>query len=632
MRRYQAVFGSLLLAVTAASALGPWTLRNPVSSASWWKGMMPLGRNSLAATTAGLVLVGPEGNWRRLTGPFNELLPGLLTAYNAFNHRLCHDGSTGYVLVNDVDVYRSTNDGETWSKILSDSVPGGFSDFGCHRDTLTVLTNQGFYRANPESPRWSKVASTACKSANCRALERKGLLFVRAGDSLFVTADSGRTWNGFPGNSEIQTLTASDEDVFMILRGKISRFDAASQSWSRLDTAIGYVNRIAANGGYLYALVKKEVWRTRDLGRTWESNGAPLLHPNEEAWGLEVSDSVCLLTAREGVYRFHPFQADRALIATGVGGQVDHLVAQGEILVSYGLGGWVTRSGDRGAKWESTDLFAGEIVQMCANGKSFFASHRNGLHRSDDGGRTWKVNFPPPGGAFHYGVAVHGDTVVHGTSKRIYRSFDNGEHWAPDTAWAPSPSMYLLLFDGKNLIARDTARVYRSTDFGKSWTAGQAMPHLPYAFFQTHQFAILRGNIYMGERSDFFRSGDGGATWTRIVVPGRYGFGSLAASDSLLFGAKENDTQDPVQVSADSGTTWIPFTTGLYPGEADKLAFGGGILCLVSVQGAIYTADTFAPTVRLIPARPAINGRNGIPVGTDVLGRSGRALFPFIRW
>jgi photosystem II stability/assembly factor-like uncharacterized protein len=632
MRRYQAVLSSMLLAAATASALGPWTLRNPVSSASWWKGMIPLSRNSLAATTAGLVLVDPEGNWRRLTGPFNDLPPGPMISLNPYNHQLCLDGSTGYVLVNNVDVYRTTSDGEAWSKILSDSVPGVLSDLGCHRDTLTVLTNQGFYRATLESPRWSKVTYTACKSTNCRALERKGRLFVRAGDSLLVTADSGRTWIGFPGNPEIQTLAASHEDVFMIMRGKISRFDAASQSWSRLDTAIGYVNRIAANGGYLYALVKKEVWRTRDLGLTWESNGAPLLHPNDEAWGLEVSDSVCLLTASEGVYRFHPFQADRALIASGAGGQVDHLVAQGEILVSYGLGGWVTRSGDGGAKWESTALFAGEIIQMCANGKSFFASHRNGLHRSDDGGRTWKVNFPPPGGALHYGVAVHGDTVVHGTSKRIYLSFDNGEHWSPDTAWAPSPSMFLLLFDGKNLIARDTARVYRSTDFGKSWTAGQAMPHLPYAFFQTHHFAILRGSLYMGERNDFFRSGDGGATWTRIAVPGRYGFGSLTATDSLLVGTKENDTHEPVQISADSGATWIPFTNGLYPGETNRLAFGGGTLYLVAGLGSIYTADTFAPTVRLFPARPAINGRNAIPIKTDVLGRTGRTFFPFVRW
>lgn len=615
----------------AVSAAGAWTLRNPFSVGGG--DFIPLRENTLAYTTVGMVLIRPDKGWQRLTEPMNEANPGS----SPYDMHLCADGATGYVLVNAKDVYRTLDDAATWTKVISDPVPGGVSHFGCRAGTLTALSREGYYQAGAGATRWERIMGTPCRSNACQAVPAKGRVFVATSDSLFSTGDSGKTWVPSPSMAMTRwrPLAATTEDLFALSGGRISRFDSISGTFSPVDTALRNVNAIAANGAYFHALVDNEVWRTRDAGIHWETNGvAPKLLPGQEAYGIHVSDSACVIRAAEGAYLMRPFAAAPIRITFGVGSQSNGpIVARGSDLVVYGFSS-VYRSGNGGALWETNDIDGGAVTQMQASTKSFFAINGKGLHRSDFGDWTWKPIVSERNYSYPFTMAVSGDTLLHGTSKWMFRSFDNGDHWEADTGRAPTSAGYRLLFDGTHLLAWDSSRVYRSRDMGGTWMSDSTPARFADPMDFSMQAVACQGTLILGKRKDFFRSRDGGASWSRMTVPGKYGFACLAAVGSMLIGSAEDETSPGVYVSADMGTTWYPYAQGLYPQRHYSIASGGATMYLRSGQGAIYAGDVAAIPVALLPSGATRSVRPRDRVKTDILGRSVRPLwrFPVFGW
>jgi photosystem II stability/assembly factor-like uncharacterized protein len=236
--------------------------------------------------------------------------------------------------------------------------------------------------------------------------------------------------------------------------------------------------------------------------------------------------------------------------------------------------------------------------------KRYYIAGGNGLHRSADGGKTWKVltgwetmevlsvAVDPYDStviyiATPYGVYKSTDDGKHWVSKMrgfkkwyvdeiildwrdhrtlyavaeddLYRSTDVGENWSPLRVGAPDMRTVLQHPTNGNIIwvGTEDHGVQVSFDSGKSWQAGKNIPATTiYALSAT-----ANGNaVYAaGYQTGVWRSDDDGRTWQQIwPAPEIEAIYSLcvdpANADHLLIGTNGKGIYE----SLDQGKTWKP--------------------------------------------------------------------------
>jgi photosystem II stability/assembly factor-like uncharacterized protein len=209
-------------------------------------------------------------------------------------------------------------------------------------------------------------------------------------------------------------------------------------------------------------------------------------------------------------------------------------------------------------------------------------TYDGGVVRSDDGGRTWRVQNAgmPQTAATHILRDPGGSLYVTGFGRGVFKSSDGGERWAlrntgiegaQPLAWRlardTKGTLYLVLArrsdDGSFANAGDGA-LYRSTDGAERWTR---MP-LPKGVNGPSGLAIDPrdpGRLYLAawarstpqgaEDGGIYLSTDGGATWRRVLVRDQHIYDvTIAPHDPRVLYAAGFEAS--AWRSSDRGLTW----------------------------------------------------------------------------
>jgi photosystem II stability/assembly factor-like uncharacterized protein len=281
------------------------------------------------------------------------------------------------------------------------------------------------------------------------------------------------------------------------------------------------------------------VWRSHDLGETWENSGEGLAYGEEDP----PIKSVWSLSAAHG--RLHAGVEPAGLFASDDGGKSFSHVA--------GLRDHPTRP-----EWQAGG--GGMILHSLVpdphdSDQLWVGISVAGVYHTGDGGKTWtprnrgtRADYAPEDQRYpEYGQCVHSVARAPGRAERLYqqnhcgmyRSDDGGRAWESIEEGLPSsfgfpvvvhPSdpdtVWLIPLNGDQagrFVPDAKAAVWRSTDAGKTWTdLRNGLPQKDaYLCILRQAFAadtLDRTGLYFGSNSgSLFASADEGESWNQIA-------------------------------------------------------------------------------------------------------------------
>ncbi|WP_298420967.1 T9SS type A sorting domain-containing protein [uncultured Kordia sp.] len=244
------------------------------------------------------------------------------------------------------------------------------------------------------------------------------------------------------------------------------------------------------------------IWKTTDGGTTWTAQG-------DEFPNMGISDIAIDPTNTNIVYA-----------ATG---DVDGFQNR-----SVG----VLKTTDGGNNWAITGLsftlgqsnIISKVLIDPNNVNTVFATTRNNIKRTTDGGTTWTDVFTENAAIFNdIGYKEGSNTIMYATSRsgRFYVSTDNGTTWTVAARPAFSRLDFATTAANTDLILSidNFGRIRRSTDQGSMWTLVGNIPGFSSqgGYNVTLAISPINENLVLAGGVDGWRSTDGGATWEKYL-------------------------------------------------------------------------------------------------------------------
>jgi len=289
--------------------------------------------------------------------------------------------------------------------------------------------------------------------------------------------------------------------------------------------------------GTIYAAAASEwhgsaIWRSRDLGETWEHSGEGISYGDED--GRKVSKVSTLMTAGDkllvgveapGIFESSDGGETWSLLTT-LAGQPGSEVwddpanqPPGHLGISnlvpdradpshfwavvQGIGAYETADGgstwaprnkglrrDWPADWEEVGYCVHKLVRSPSDPQRMYQQNHVGMHRSDDAGHSWTEISEGLPSEFGFAAAVHPhdrDTFYvvpldpgHGRvmpdgKATVWRTQDGGSSWKPMRKGLPQQDAHLgVLRQGMAIDSYDSPGLYFGTSTGQVFASADA--------------------------------------------------------------------------------------------------------------------------------------------------------------
>ena len=545
-------------------------------------------------------------------------------------------------------VFRTTDGGETWKKVLYINDEVGFVDLVMDPSNPRVLYASA----------WRVIRTPY-------SLESGG-----PGSGIWKSTDGGDTWhevtgqdNGLPegplGISGVSISPVNPERVFVIIEapeGGVFRSDNGGSTWRRINSdrslrqRAWYYTRIYADTQQedVVYVMNVRFWRSKDGGRTYESISTP--HGDHHDLWIDPDDNQHMVVADDGgaqvtfdggenwstyynqptaqfyrvttdnsfPYRIYGAQQDNSTVrilhtssglnereweptAGGESGWLAPKPDNPEIVYGGSYGGYLTRVDHDTGERRAVNVYPDNPMGHGAEGMHYrfqwnfpilFSEHDhevlytagNHLFRSTTEGQSWEVISPD---------LTRADSTKLGPSGGPITKDNTGvEYYATIFALAESPHDAAVLWAGS-----DDGLVHVTRDGGAHWTdvTPAGMPEwMQVNEIVAHPFeeggAYLAGTRYKLDdfRPYLYKTIDFGATWTEITagIDAQH-FTRSVQPDLVRPGLLYAGTESGMYVSFDDGTSWTSFQLNLPVVPITDLAWKDNDI-VVATQGRSF--------------------------------------------
>ena len=524
---------------------------------------------------------------------------------------LTASGSTLYAVAgvfspNAEFLYTSTDNGNTWTPLVSATWPASPSDskkaIAKIGSSLFVGTFNGIWRSDDNGLTWVKKYTGG------------GYAFAGNGTALFAgtdyglvrSADNGETW------------------AFNDLGGALF---------------MGGIASIVVNGNNVYASSEMDGVTVHS-----EDNGLTFT-PYEDIW----FDANSLAVIGNDLYAGTQYYGIQKLTnCSGLWAQVysgasycKGLVGDGSVIIATSLTDGVVRSTDGGATW--TNVTANGIVQYYTNNGSpaamtsagIFVGTTAGIYKTTNKGNTWARS---DAGIHAHSIsapavsALGTDIYTGSRYGGVFRSTNNGQSFMD-----VSNSLVVNVPEQPghpNLVGTNTTKVfsgaYMSTDGGTTWAPHNSPGSLGNLPWMEQGGALITVSQFEG----VYRSVNNGGTWTlsNSGITTLSSFLTLYSDGTVLYlgGLTQNSAQTGAYYSTDNGATWHISSFSTFPPGIGSFFFTGTTMLMSSrmagwgsYEGIYRSTDNGANWIIVQPhcavAKWAISGSTIIITGNTEL-------------
>jgi photosystem II stability/assembly factor-like uncharacterized protein len=175
-----------------------------------------------------------------------------------------------------------------------------------------------------------------------------------------------------------------------------------------------------------------------------------------------------------------------------------------------------------------TDSMHGWVIGSAEPGETASTPVGQRIYATTDGGMTWKMQSSPQAGinALRAGDSLHLLGFAPNTVDEYVRTEDGGATWTamrvPMQAGASSDSISdfqfvdaLNVFAVGHTVSNAYASVWYSADAGKTWVQRSSPSNI---LSQVYFSSATNGNA-VDNNGGFYRTADGGVTWTTLIAP-----------------------------------------------------------------------------------------------------------------
>jgi|GEM_PF-1707963 len=485
-------------------------------------------------------------------------------------------------------VYRSANKGDSWTQINNGFASLRINAFAYNENYIFAGTDNGVYRSNTNGDVWSPVNNGLTNtSVNSLAISG-GNLFAGTDNGVFISANEGLNWNpvnnGLPVNV-ITVLNIHDGNVFAGTEGfGVYRSTNNGGDWIQVNNGLANFTILSfvSAPGWIYTGTEGGIFRSANNGGTWVqvNNGLTNLFGN----ALAVTSSFTLAGTNGGVFRSSNNGDSWAQSNSGIFAVNPLALSVIGDRIYAGTSGGVYYSSNIGENWVqlNTGLTSLLVYSLTNNGTYIFAGTNGGVYRLSIGGSTWTQVNNGLSDLFGNAILAYNNYVFVGTNGGVFRSSNNGNNWTLLNNGLSSSVIELAA--NNNYIYAGTSQfgVYRSPVSGNNWVQinnGFTNP-------RARALTVHDNFVFAGSNTGVYRSSDNGNNWaeannglTSPLVT------ALESGINLVFAATDGGG---VHQSTNNGSLWQPVNTGLLTSRITTINVGG--------NGYMY-AVTYDPSV-----------------------------------
>lgn len=392
-------------------------------------------------------------------------------------------GDEGYL-------YRSTNNGASWSKILNGlPISNSFKRVYSINQGLAIVTVDNYIYVSTDSGRvWNAVHNAPTTVISVAALNADTVFSMTYDCKIEWSTNSGQVWRPYSsalwgmslyGGVE---LMSNGTDLFVLLHDVLYKHTPATTKWEVVSVPTGFVTSLCAGpSGSIYA--STSIPSTNDESST--------------LWNLTGSK----------------WTEERELKQVSINGLA---VDSNEILFAV-INGHIKKSLSKGRYWTDGIRVTGQEFQLAVTDDMvFLSSNVDGVLRSSDMGTTWDQLNSGIADPHLASIGASDNYVFTGGMQKYYRSTDNGWNWTEPVFPFIFGSGVVRAIDcaGPNVILGvDLTGTYFSSDYGLTWENHSAGLALDTIF---RVLATPSGAVFAGTSSGAYEYDPVAKTWKNV--------------------------------------------------------------------------------------------------------------------
>lgn len=308
-------------------------------------------------------------------------------------------------------VFKSTDGGQTWQDI-SDGLPeavkddngGGRNDFFTDDNGLWLTAGNGIYHSKPNStaPIWTKEIFPGEHSSI--ASGKNGIFAYNYwGGGIFQKTNGTGVWSpvftNFQEKRVLSVFETAGGTIFIGSDRGLFKSTNSGKSWKQLHAG-GWGEMVESNG-VLLATSQGGILRSTDDGENWA------LVISEGGVGIDVE---CIKGGFAAI-TYSTAAKTRRIRTSYDGGKTWQPIDAGFPGQPINVGN--PAQGNADSSWHPneaplpTQEYKTSIIQV---GENFFCGHTDGIYRSSDKGKTWKLLLPSEKGKM-FKLSVSGKVI-----------------------------------------------------------------------------------------------------------------------------------------------------------------------------------------------------------------------------